>query len=188
LIKLWETARMEGIFTEEQKGRMRSLKNEFHLEKDASDKYVLTPVYNAYFRHAHQLKQPGEPVYSSFNFENPAAEQPASFIISMQSTRESDPDINFEQISIAINQQDVLSLPISLARNQLIHCDGKTVKLYNKQWQLVKTIELNRAIPLLKAGANNIIFDGRYSGENGADVKLELRAKGIPEVVGSKQQ
>jgi len=188
LIKLWEKARMEGIFTEEQKSRLRGLKNEFHLEKDDANKYILTPVYNAYFRHAHQLKQPGEPVYSSFNFENPAAEQPASFIISMQATKESDPDVSFDQVSIAINQQDALLLPISLARNQLIHCDGKTVKLYSKQWQLVKTIELGRSIPLLKSGANNIVFDGRYSGENGADVKLELRAKGKPEVIGSKHQ
>ena len=177
---------MEGIFTEEQKSRLRSLKNEFHLAKDDANKYILTPVYNAYFRHTHQLKQPGEPVYSSFNFENPAAEQPASFIISMQSTKESDPDITFEQISIAINQQDALLLPISLSRNQVIHCDGKTVKLYNKQWQLLKTIDLNRTIPLLKSGANSIVFDGRYSGENGADIKLELRVKGIPEVIGLK--
>jgi hypothetical protein len=188
LIKLWEKARMDGIFSEEYKSRLRGLKNEFHLEKAGANSYSLTPVYNAYFKHTQQLKQPGEPKYSSFKFENPSTDQPVSFIIAMQPVKETDPDVTFDQISIAINQQDALLLPISLARNQVIQCDGKTVKLYNKQWQLVKTIELNRPIPLLKAGSNSIVFDGRYSGENGADVKLELRAIGKPELIAAKQK
>ncbi len=187
LIKLWEKARMDGIFSEDHKAHLRGLKNEFHLEKADVNSYTLTPVYNAYFKHSQQLKQPGEPVYSSFKFENAAIEQPASFIIAMQPGKETDPDVTFDQISIAINQQDALLLP-SLGRNQIIHCDGKTVKLYNKQWQLQKTIELNRPIPLLKVGSNNIVFDGRYSGENGADVKLELRAMGKPELIAAKQK
>jgi hypothetical protein len=102
--------------------------------------------------------------------------------------KETDPDVTFDKISIAINQQDALLLPISLGRNQIIYCDGKTVKLYNKQWQLQKTIELNRPIPLLKSGSNSIVFDGRYSGENGADVKFELRANGKPELIAAKQK
>ncbi len=188
LINLWEKARMDGVFSEEHKSRLRGLKNEFHLEKTDANSYTLTPVYNAYFKHTQQLKQPGEPVYSSFKFENPATEQPASFIIAMQPGKETDPDVTFDQISIAINQQDALLLSISLGRNQIIHCDGKTVKLYNKQWQLQKTMELNRPIPLLKSGSNSIVFDGRYSGENGADIKLELRAMGKPELIEAKQK
>jgi hypothetical protein len=188
LIKLWEKARMDGVFSDEHKARLRGLKNEFHLEKADANNYTLTPVYNAYFKHTQQLKQPGEPIYSSFKFENAANEQPASFIIAMQPGKETDPDVTFDQISIAINQQNALLLPISLGRNQIIHCDGKTVKLYNKQWQLQKTIELNRPIPLLKAGSNSIEFDGRYTGENGADIKLELRAMGKSELIVAKQK
>ncbi|HKH59275.1 MAG TPA: hypothetical protein VKA49_00510, partial [Flavitalea sp.] len=42
MIKLWEQARLNGIFNEEQKERMRSLKNEFHLEAIGNDQYKLT--------------------------------------------------------------------------------------------------------------------------------------------------
>ncbi|MBC9909342.1 hypothetical protein [Chitinophaga varians] len=183
LIKTWEEARMKSIFSEAQKAQMRSLQHEFHLKMTANNEYQLTPVYNAYFRHAQKMKQPGEPVFSSFQFNNPAAAQPVAFIISFAPGKDFDPDVTFDQITITINQQDALVLPISLQRNQFLQCDGKVVRLYNKQWQLLKTIALPPSLPVLSKGANEITFDGKYSGENGADVKLEIRAAGEPTVI-----
>lgn len=186
LIKVWEGARMKGVFSEAQKEQMRSLKHEFHLEETANG-YKLTPIYNAYFKHTQQLKQPGEPVFSTFEFTNPATAQPVSFILTLATGKEFDPDVSFDHISITINQQDALLLPVSLKRNQVIKCDGKTVQLYNKQWQLLQTIELKKTLPVLSNGINEIIFDGKYSGENGADVKLEIRAAGTPEMIQNKK-
>ncbi len=185
-IKLWEQARMQGVFSEAQKERMRSLKNEFHLVTDGEKGYQLIPVYNAYFRHAQKVKQPGEPVFSSFTFNNLVAAQPANFIISLVSGKDFDPNVTFEHPSIAINQQDPLVLPVNLKRGQVLQCDGKTVKLYNRQWQLVQTLVLTVPLPMLAAGNNEIVFDGKYSGENGADIKLEIRAIGKPEQVQNK--
>ncbi len=187
LISTWEKARLAGVFSAEQKERLRSLKNEFHLEADGSTGYKLTPVYNAYFRHTQQEKQPGEPVYSTFEFNNPAAEQPVNFIISMSPSKEVDPEVSFDQVSIAINQQDALLLPVNLKRSTILQCDGKTVKVYNRQWQLQQTVTLSIPLPVLKTGVNTIVFDGRYSGENGAEVKLEVRAKGTIERIANKK-
>jgi len=53
--------------------------------------------------------------------------------------------------------------------------------LYNKPWQLLQTIALSRPLPMLAAGNNEIIFDGKYSGDNAPDVKIELRCKAVPE-------
>lgn len=185
MIKIWEEVRMKDLFSEAQKEHMRSLKNEFHLEKNG-DNYKLTPVFNAYFKHTQQLKQPGEPVFSSFSFNNPAAAQPVSFIITLAAGKEFDQDVSFDQISIAINKQDALILPISLKRNQVLKCDGKTVQVYNRQWQLLQTVALTKPLPILNKGMNEIVFDGKYSGENGADVKLEIRAHGEPELIKNK--
>lgn len=183
IIKTWEEARMKNIFSEAQKEQMRSLKHEFHLEVTGNNEYKLTPVYNAHFKHTQQMKQPGEPVFSTFMFNNPAASQPVSFIITLATGKESDPDVTFDQISIAINHQDALVLPVSLKRNQFLKCDGKTVRLYNRQWQLLQTVDLNKPLPVLSKGANEITFDGKYSDENGADVKLEIRSNGQPELI-----
>ncbi len=187
LIKIWEQVRMNSLFSETQKERMRSLRNEFHLEMAGDHAYKLTPVYNAYFKHTQQLKQPGEPVFSTFTFNNPATTQPAAFIITLATGKEFDPDVSFDQISIAINRQDALALPVSLKRNQILKCDGKSVQLYNKQWQLLQTVALNKCLPNLNNGINEIVFDGKYSGENGADVKLEIRVNGEPELIQKKQ-
>jgi hypothetical protein len=183
LIKTWEQARMKNIFSEAQKEQMRSLKHEFHLELTGNNEYQLTPVYNAYFKHTQQMKQPGEPVFSTFQFNNPAASQPVSFIITLAAGKEFNPDVTFDQISIGINHQDALVLPISLKRNQFLKCDGKIVRLYNRQWQLLQTVELTKPLPVLSNGANEITFDGKYSDENGADVKLEIRSNGHAELI-----
>ena len=180
-IKTWENARLQGLFTESQQQKMQDVTREFHLQVTASGGYQLQPVYNAYLVHGQKIKQPGEPTYSSFQFKNPATSQTASFIINLAPTKESDPDVTFDNPNISINQQDALQLPVSLKRNQFLVCDGESIKLYDKQWKLLNAITLSKPLPQLVNGDNHIVFDGKYSGENGADVKLELRTKGESE-------
>src|SRR4030095_8293351 len=119
----------------------------------------------------------------SFEFNNPADTQPVAFIITCTGSKESDADVTFNNPTIRINQQDALVLPVNLKLNQVLYCDGQTVKLYNKQWQLLQTIALSRALPTVEKDKNEISFDGEYSGDSGPDVKIELRCKGIPELL-----
>jgi hypothetical protein len=39
---------------------------------------------------------------------------------------------------------------------------------------------------LIAEGKNEIQFDGKYSGENGADIKMEIRVAGMPQQLKSK--
>jgi hypothetical protein len=171
------------LFTEEQKARMRSLKNEFHLEKVAEREFQLTPVYNFYFKHVQQLKQPGEPTSSEFKLNNPVGQQPVSFIVTMASSKETDPDISFSNPVITINNQDAFVLPVTIGVKDILYCDGRTIKLYSKNWVLKSEVSVNVKLPVLLNAENTIQFNGRYSGENGADVKIEFRVKGTPEAV-----
>ena len=180
-IKLWENARLRGVFTEAQKQKFQDTKNEFHLQVNAGGGYELMPVYNSYYIHGQKIKQPGEPAFTTFQFDNPSASQAFVFIITMMTDSETDKDISFDEISVSINQQDPLVLPVSLKQKQILYCDGKTIKLYNNQWQLLQTIE--KPLPILVTGRNDIKFDGKYSGENGARIKIEIRAKGISETL-----
>jgi hypothetical protein len=183
LIKLWEAARLNNVFSDEQKERMRSQKNEFHLEAKDENTYSLTPVYTSFFKHAQQLKQPGEPVFSTYALENKGSAQPISFILTMAEGNGTSDEVTFNNPSIATNQQDPVVFPVNLKKSQILHCDGKTVKVYSKQWQLIQTINLSSPIPLVAAGKNEIHFEGNYSGENGADIKIEIRLKGEPEMI-----
>jgi hypothetical protein len=79
----------------------------------------------------------------------------------MMNDKDSDPNTSFDELSISVNQQDPLLLPVSLKQKQILYCDGKTIKLYNSQWQLLQTIE--KPLPMLAQGRNDIKFDGKYS-------------------------
>ena len=182
-VKLWETARAEGVFPESQQQRMQDIKNEFHLEAGDAGTYKLLPVHNAYFTYEQVMKQPGEPTFSTFLFKNEGEKQPVAFIISMAMKNDSDPDVTFDNPSLVINQQDALILPINLKRTDILYCDGNSLKRYNKQWQLQETISLTKPLPVLSAGDNAILFDGKYSGSNGPDIKIEVRSKGAAELL-----
>jgi hypothetical protein len=185
-IKLWETARLNDLFSEKQRENMRDIKNEFHLQLNKQGVYELLPVYNAFFVYEQKMKQPGEPTNSIYEFNNKAEQQPVEFIITLSPKKDSDMDISLEEVSIGINEQDALTLPVKLETNQYLYCDGQTVKLYNKQWQLLQTATLSKTLPLLVKGKNIIHFDGKFSGENAPDAKIEWRCKDIPESLRTK--
>ncbi|HEX6845645.1 MAG TPA: hypothetical protein VF144_01645, partial [Chitinophagaceae bacterium] len=182
-IKTWETVRQKGLFTEKQKQKMQDTKNELHLEAGDNGEYLLSQIHNTFYVHEQKVKQPGEPTFSTYEFNNAGKSQPVSFIVTMPATKEKDAEVSFDDLRIAINQQDVLSLPVHLKQKQILYCDGTTIKLYSSQWQLIQTIELNRPLPLLATGKNEIQFDGKYSGENGANVKIEIRVMGAGEIL-----
>jgi hypothetical protein len=182
-IKWWETARLNGLFTDEQQEKMQDIKNEFHLQMNERGQYELVSIYNAFLIHEQKIKQPGEPTNSSFEFSNSSNKQTVEFIISLAPKGDKDPTVSFDNPTIAINQEDLLNLPVSLKANQYLYCDGKSVKLYNKQWQLLQTLTLSSPLPSLINGKNEINFDGTYSGANGPDVKIELRCKGVAELL-----
>ncbi|HET7897364.1 MAG TPA: hypothetical protein VFL47_06835, partial [Flavisolibacter sp.] len=184
-IKRWEAARLQGLFTATQQQKMQDVKNEFHLQVNEQGQYQLVPVYNTHLVYGQKLKQPGEPTYAAYEFTNPAEKQPVEFIVFLAPKKDNDADVTFENPSLAINQQDALTLPVSLKANQYLYCDGQSVKLYSKQWQLLQTVPLSASLPMLATGKNEIVFDGSYSGENGADVKIELRCKGTAEALQS---
>jgi hypothetical protein len=185
-IKMWEDARLRGLFTDDQRQRMQDPKNEFHLVLKANGDYELEPVYSAFLVHQQKVKQPGEPVYSTFEFTNPTVAQVPAFTMTLGDKKDVDAELSFTNPTITVNQQDAFVLPVSLKPNQYLYCDGKSVKVYSKQWQLLRTISLTQPLPVLSTGKNEILFEGQFSGDNAPDVKIELRCKGTPEALHSK--
>ena len=79
-IKEWQDARKARAFSKEQIGRLQNPKNEFHLEKAGQDKWQLFEVnLKGGYIHKFRLVQDGEPVLSSYNFNNPYESQPMQF-------------------------------------------------------------------------------------------------------------
>ena len=81
LIGDWERLRMANAFSAEQKQRMEDINNEFSLEKTGDGQWNLLQIYSSKFNHENKVRQPGEPLYSTFNFEHKGQDQTMNFII-----------------------------------------------------------------------------------------------------------
>jgi hypothetical protein len=112
-IKQWEKARLSGAFSVEQKRRMENIEDEFSLQALSENAWELIPYSVQRFEHKFRVRQPGEPVGSSFTFENIYQAQPLAFVLSttQQATA--------SEIVIEIDNFKTNKLPLSSATGSL---------------------------------------------------------------------
>ena len=60
---------------------MKDINNEFHLETLGENHWNLYPVYSFKFKHEAKVRQPGEPLFSTFKFENAEEKAVMNFIL-----------------------------------------------------------------------------------------------------------
>ncbi|WP_139352713.1 hypothetical protein [Algoriphagus sp. A40] len=180
-MRIWETARMAGAFTPEQKLRMEDITKEFSLTEVENCKWELVPYEVKRYVHVQKVRQPGEPLYSQFEFENPNREQ--SMILTISLSSESG-DSKAESISIEINGFHRVELPVGLSNAQVIKLDEKGVlKIFDKNWNLLEEKSLGQKVPVLVQGKNKLVVDARFTQGEGGKLSLEVKTEGIPEQV-----
>jgi len=166
----WEEARMADVFSEEQKLRMQDIAREFRLKNTASGQWKLTEFTSNKFQHEAKVRQPGEPLYSEFSFDNPSTEQPLQFILTAS-------DANVQNIRLELDHFKMIELPIQLQKGETLKYtgEGKAI-LYTENWQKKGEVSINANDLLLKPGAHQLQVDGSFSasGEN-AMLKVEVR-------------
>ncbi|WP_209331682.1 AlbA family DNA-binding domain-containing protein [Lunatimonas salinarum] len=182
-IKTWETARMAGAFSQDQKKRMEDIKNEFHLKPVGPSEWSLYQYKIERYVHEQKIRQPGEPVYSVFEFDNPYDEQELMFIIDLK-LGDGDRSSKIESIKVEINNYAELEIPVTMDRGQVLKLGrAGQIELYEKNWDLVKTIPIDRKIPLLKRGKNSILIDAGFVTDGKASLRVEMKTESKPEKV-----
>ncbi len=184
-IKNWETARMAGAFSPEQKQRMQDIKSEFHLEPVADGEWKFFPYQLQRYVHEQKVRQPGEPLYSTFDFHNPYHEQPMMFILNLLPGENSNGS-SVDKISVEVNNYNKIEIPVRMEPFQSLKTgeNGK-LQLFDKNRNLLQTIDITDKIPLLSKGRNTVVFDAEFSGEGTSMFKIELKTIGEPELVKS---
>jgi len=180
LLGQWEKARMSQAFSEGQKQRMEDIKNEFQLKTISENEWQLNQVYSFKFKHEKKVRQPGEPTFSTFNFENPVSEQTMNFILTTV-------DGEIKNSKLEIDNYKELVLPISLKAGETLKYSGKeNAVIYNKNWHKLNEIKIDTALFTLSKGDHNIIFDCDFSDGKEPLAKLEVRIIGPDETVKAK--
>ena len=169
----WEKLRLANVFTEKQKSDMRDNNKEFTLQRIDGNSWSWQAVHAHIFTHQKKVSQPGEPLYSTFDFQNPGSEQPLQFVISSQKA-------GLSEISLEINNYKKIVLPLVLEKGQrLQYSGGKELWVLNSQWNLIKSIKVCPEDFKLKNGENSLNiyckFDTHFTK---AALKLEIKTLG----------
>ncbi len=179
-IKQWERARQADAFSAEQKKRMENIKNEYSLEAVSENSWNLIPYSVWRFEHKAKVVQPGQPVSSTFTFKNENREQPLQFILSTLHATAS-------QITVEINDFKKNELKIALVPGQYLkYTGGNEVILYDNTWHKIKSVPVDSEQWNIGEGDHKIKVDCQFSDMENADLKLELKTAGTPELVSIK--
>lgn len=178
-IREWEKARMSGAFNENQKKRMENIRNEFTLKLSGENQWLLIPYEVKRYEHMHRELQPGQPVSTSFTFNNPYPEQKVFFILT---TKEGPA----EDISIKIDNRSETLLQVKIKPGENLKYEGgDEVKLYSENWNLIRTLKINNDAFTIGNGDHDFSVDCRFPSDNKGILKLEIKTAGEPESVGS---
>lgn len=176
-IREWETARNGKVFTKDQQERLKDPKNEFHLEKISEGKWNLSQYASSpIFTKEKTIKQPGEPLSTTWDYYQPWKEQAMQFQLNIVGK-----EGNVGNIKIQLDNYTEISIPIELNAEETVICDGTaTIRIYDKNGKLKNIQKLQTTPPLVSAGNHTIIIDCTFGGED--TPKVEMQFKGISKV------
>jgi hypothetical protein len=176
LIGEWEKARMANVFSEEQKERMKDINNEFHLETIGESHWNLFQIHSFKFKHEDKVRQPGEPLFSTFKFENPEENAVMNFILTAQ-------DATISALKIEMNNCCEINVPVSLTAGESVkYSGGETAEILNSNLQKIKEISVDASKLQIGKGNHLVVFDCTFS-EKGKEpaAKFEVRISGKAE-------
>jgi hypothetical protein len=176
-IGLWERARMAGVFTSDQKRRMEDVGNEFHLEATGPGAWQLVQIYPQVFRHERGARQPGEPLFSAFSFENPGDEQTLQWILTAEDGEVSD-------VRISLGEREALPLPVRLREGWSLRYEGGAeVTIRDENHGRIGVLAVDEAAFRVGPGRHTVTLGGRLEPTEEAKARLEIRPRGRAESV-----
>ena len=175
----WEKARMADAFSESQRLRMENISNEFHLETLNDQQWRLHQVHSFKFRHEKKVRQPGEPLYSEFEFENSTGDNTIQFNLTAA-------DTDLSKITLELDNYKKIAMPVSLKNGQTLkYTGGDYAIVYDSNWQRIRNVDFRSLKLAVSDGNHSIGLDCIFSNEGKSPMaKLEIRLYGEPEPVG----
>lgn len=176
IIKTWERARLQGLFTPDIQRRMLELSTEFSLRREDSTTYVLTEVFSHKHSHLYRPKQPGEPTYTALRVENKHAPQPLRWVVTATGA-------DLKSLTFTLAQYKTIQVPIALKKGESLRYDGgEAAVVYAKNWQVVSKVPLRQEDWVFPSGTQTVQFDCRFEQpDENAAAKLEFILTGPAE-------
>ncbi len=178
LIGEWEKIRLAGLFSDEQKQIMEDTDTEFSLNKINDNEWDLYRVYSGKFKHEKKVRQPGEPLYSTFHFNHEGKEQTMNFILNAV-------DSDISNITMEIDNYKEIKLPVALKSGEIIkYSGGEKAYVYDNNWHVINEFDINPSALKVTNGDHSMTFNCKFK-KAGKEpmVKLEIRTFGPAEKI-----
>ncbi|MFM2145435.1 MAG: hypothetical protein RL732_271 [Bacteroidota bacterium] len=171
-IREWESARAAHAFSPSQQAALKDPQSAFHLVKKSEGLWILQQYgFSDVYVKEKILRQPGEPTYTEWNYEQIWEEQPLQFLISIGGSQGSVKDIVLQ-----IDQYRELKIPIQLKTGESLVYDGQaTFRVYDKDGRPKSNSNSNLLAPVMNKGRHKILVNAVFEG----DARIEWRFKGI---------
>ncbi len=178
LIGDWEKLRLSNSFSEIQKETMRKPDKEFTIKKINESQWNWQEIYSAIFTHEKKVRQPGEPLHSTFKLNNSGDEQVVNFALTATAC-------DVSGITIGINNYKEIQIPVTIKRGETLkYTDGNEMILFNSNWQIIRKYTMDLSDFKINAGENLITVDCKFStADKEANLKVEVRLRGKNESV-----
>ncbi len=178
LIGMWEAARMADAFSVDQRERMKDIQREFRLEQVGEEQWKLQEVHSFKFAHEKKVRQPGELLYSTFDFENPVSERAMHVILTAV-------DADIQSISLELDNHRKLGLPVTLKAGESLKYLGGAAIHYDATWHVLGEVPVEEGDWDVGTGKHSLEVDCAFAqAQEGAKLKVEVRVLGDEEVVG----
>ena len=162
---------MKNAFPEKLKTVMQDLNTEFTLKKISDKEYDLHRIHSK----KTVIKRLAEQSGSSFDFEHKGASQPLNFILNTENS-------DISNLSFKIDNKKSTPIGLSLKSGEILkYTGGDKATVYDKNWNIIKEININPEYLKIKSGKHKITFNCDF--DNGKEVKLEVRTQGEGERV-----
>ncbi|AZN39794.1 hypothetical protein [Paenibacillus albus] len=182
-VREWETARRLGVFSDEQRERMRDPKSDWHLEAAGEGGWLLYPVsISKPLTCSPEELQPGQPGGSDWAFFNKFGEQPLRFTLRVS------PSYGNEDAAVKrptfYTQGTYMTFETEIAANQYLVYDGGSMgRVYDQNWNLIREVKASAEAPMLRAGGQTLSFSCKFQGDPKPVVTVQVTTRGECEVV-----
>jgi len=177
-IRTWEEAKDLGVFSVEQRARLKDAERDFHLEKAGDGRWALQNYEKFHFEHSKKVLQPGEPTHSEWTFENAFDSQPLHLRLLLTGE-----DAIAKDLTVEVDRFFKLAVPVTLKKGQSLVWDGsERMALYDEKGRKLETVEVGQRLPLLQRGKHSVGVDARFAGGDPV-IKGTVKIKGAVEAV-----
>ncbi len=179
-IRTWEEAKQLGLFSDDERTRLKDPEQDFRLERTGERRWALQSYEKFRFEHAKKVLQPGQPTQSEWSFENAGEAQPLYLLLRLGG----ESGAEAHGIEIEVDRFFKVTVPAALKIGQALVWDGSgRIVHYDDRGRKIEDVDVGRDLPLLERGRHTIAIDAGFSPAGAPVIMGTVKLKGAVETI-----